>query len=185
MKMLFPAAALLTAALLAGPAAASEEIRFVGKSVMFSTNTITSNLLGSHEHTVLMKALRSVGLEQSLLHQGLYTLFAPDDAAFAKLPQDYSESIFRRVNRYEMAKLLSCHIVAEGNLAGRKLLDALKLDKALTLKTLGGCLLRLEFREGSVHVSDESGNEGKILEADILQTNGMIQLTDRVFVPKT
>ena len=179
------AAALLTAALLAGPAAASEEIRFFGKSVMFSTNSITGNLLESHEHKVLMKALRSVGLEQSLLHRGLYTLFAPNDAAFAGLPQDYSESIFRRVNRPEMAKLLSCHIVAEGDLAGRRLLDALKLDKALTLKTLGGCLLRLELREGSVYVTGESGKEGKILEADILQTNGMIQLTDRVFVPKT
>jgi uncharacterized surface protein with fasciclin (FAS1) repeats len=179
------AASLLAAVLFNGPAAGAEEIRFYGKSVMFSTNTITGNLLESREHKVLMKALRSVGLEQSLLHSGLYTLFAPDDAAFAKLPQDYSESIFRRVNRSEMAKLLSCHIVAEGDLAGRKLLDRLKPDNVLTLKTLGGCVLRLELREGSAYVTDESGNEGKILEADILQTNGMIQMTDRVFVPNT
>lgn len=179
------AAALLTTALLAGPASASEEIRFFGESVMFSTNSIISNLLASREHTMLMKALRSVGLEQPLLYQGKYTLFAPVDDAFATLPSDYSESIFRRVNRSEMAKLLSCHIVAEGDLAGRKLLNALKPGKAMTLKTLGGCLLKMELRQGSIYVTDESGHEGKILEADILQANGMIQLVDRVLVPKT
>jgi uncharacterized surface protein with fasciclin (FAS1) repeats len=177
------AAALLTAAFLAGPADASEEIRFFGRAVMFSTNTITGNIIESREHTVLMRALRSVGLEQSLLRQGLYTLFAPDDAAFARLPQDYSESIFRRVNRNEMAKLLSCHIVAQGDLAGRRLMDRLKRDKLLTLTTLGGCALRLALRQGTLFVTDEAGNVGKILEADILQANGMIQLIDRVLVP--
>ena len=58
----------------------------------------------------------------------------------------YSESIFRRVNRSEMAKLLACHIVAEGEFAGRKLVDRLKSGGPLSLKTLGGCELRLEFR---------------------------------------
>ncbi len=183
--MIRVAAALLTLGLLAGPAAASEEIRFFGKSVMFSANTITSNLLQSNEHRVLIKALRSVGLEQPLLHRGLYTLFAPDDAAFAKLPADYSESIFRRVNRSEIAKLLACHIVAEGELAGRKLLDRLKSGGPLTLKTLGGCMLRLEFRRGALMIADETGNQGKVLEADILQSNGIIQLIDRVLVPRT
>ena len=177
------AAALLTALLLAVPAAATEEIRFFGKSVMFSTNTITGNLLELHEHKVLMKALRSVGLEQALLHRGLYTLFAPNDRAFAKLAQDYSESVFRRVNRSELAKLLSCHIVAEGEFAGTKLMDRLKSGGPLSVKTLGGCGLRLELRQGTVYVTGETGHEGKILEADILQKNGMIQLTDRVFVP--
>ena len=174
----------LAMSLCLGAARGGEEIRFFGKSVMFSTNSITGNILESREHTVLMKALRSVGLEQALLHQGLYTLFAPDNDAFAKLPADYSESIFRRVNRDEMAKLLACHIVAEGDLAGRKLLDKLKSEGPLTLKTLGGCTLALDLREGVIHITDETGGEGRILEADILQTNGVIQLTDRVFVPK-
>jgi uncharacterized surface protein with fasciclin (FAS1) repeats len=176
-------ALLLAAAFFAGHAAASEEIRFHGKSVMFSTNSIISNLLASREHTLLMKALRSVGLEQPLLYQGNFTLFAPVDDAFAKLPADFSESLFRRVNRGEMAKLLACHIVA-GGFAGQKILGKLRPGEPLALKTLGGCTLELELKGGAVLVTDESGNQGKIIEADILQTNGLIELIDQVFVPK-
>jgi uncharacterized surface protein with fasciclin (FAS1) repeats len=178
-------AALFAACLCAGSAAASEEIRFHGKSVMFSTNSIVSNLLASREHTLLMKALRSVGLEQPLLYQGNFTLFAPVDDAFAKLPPDYTESIFRRVNRSEMAKLLACHIVADNRFAGERLVAQLKPGAPLFLKTLGGCMLTLELRDGAVFVTDESGHQGKVIEADILQTNGLIELIDQVLVPKT
>ena len=178
-------AAMFAAGLCAGTAGASEEIRFHGKSVMFSTNSIVSNLLASREHMLLMKALRSVGLEQPLLYQGNFTLFAPVDDAFAKLPADFSESIFRRVNRSEMAKLLACHIVADSRFAGQKLVDQLRPGAPLLLKTLGGCVLKLELKDGTVFVTDESGNQGKIIEADILQTNGLIELIDQVFVPKT
>jgi uncharacterized surface protein with fasciclin (FAS1) repeats len=178
-------AALFAACLCSGAAAASEEIRFHGKSVMFSTNSIISNLLASREHTMLMKALRSVGLEQPLLYQGHFTLFAPNDDAFAKLPADFSDSIFRRVNRSEMAKLLACHIVADNRFAGEKLADQLKPGAPLVLKTLGGCLLKLEIKDGAVFVTDESGNQGKIIEADIRQTNGLIELIDLVFVPNS
>lgn len=177
-------AAFFTFGLCAAPAAASEEIRFHGKSVMFSTNSITSNLLASREHAKLMQALRSVGLEQPLLFQGKFTLFAPDDDAFAKLPEDFSRSIFRRVNRDEMAKLLACHIVTEEGSGGAKLLDRLKHGAELSLKTLGGCVLTMQLRDGVVFVTDEMGNQAKILEADILQTNGMIEITDRVFAPR-
>jgi uncharacterized surface protein with fasciclin (FAS1) repeats len=140
------AAAVLAAMMLSGGTSAAEEIRFHGKSVMFSTNSIISNLLASREHTLLMKALRSVGLEQPLLYQGNYTLFAPVDEAFAKLPADFSESLFRRVNRSEMAKLLACHIVADNRFAGKKLVDQLKPGAPLVLKTLGGCMLKLSGR---------------------------------------
>jgi uncharacterized surface protein with fasciclin (FAS1) repeats len=179
------AAALLAAVLLTGARSAAEEIRFHGNSVMYSNNNIISNLIASRDHTKLMDALRSVGLEQSLLHQGLFTLFAPDNEAFSKLPADYAESIFRRVNREDMARLLACHIVAEGNLAGRKLFEKLRLEGPQTLRTLGGCRLELEIKDGAIFVRDESGHQAKILEADILQSNGMIQLTDQVFVPRT
>jgi uncharacterized surface protein with fasciclin (FAS1) repeats len=179
------ATTLFAAALFAGAASAGEEIRFFGKSVMFSNNTIIGNLIESREHTRLMNALKTVGLEQSLLHSGLFTLFAPGNDAFDRLPADYSESIFRRVNRSEPVKLLACHIVAEGDLAGRSLRSGLKPDGPVTLKTLGGCALTLELKGTAILVTDESGNQGKILEADILQANGMIQLIDRVLVPKS
>ena len=183
MKNLF--AALFAVGLCAGTAAASEEIRFHGKSVMFSSSSIIGNLMQSSEHTKLVKALKSVGLDQPLLHSGLFTLFAPDNDAFDKLPADYAESIFRRVNRSDLAKLLACHIAAEGDLAGRKLLGSLKPDAPRAVKTLGGCMLTLELKDGLVFVTDESGQMSKVIEADVLQTNGMIQLIDRVLVPKT
>jgi uncharacterized surface protein with fasciclin (FAS1) repeats len=177
------AAAVLAAVLLSGGTSAAEEIRFYGDSVMFSTNSIIDNLKESREHTVFMKALRSVGLVQSLANKGPFTLFAPENEAFAKLPADFSESIFRRVNRGEMARLLACHIVAENSLAGERLLSRLKSGGPLTLRTLGGCMLILEHKDGMVSVSDESGNRAKIVEGDILQTNGVMQLIDTVLIP--
>lgn len=182
--MRISAAALLAALILGGGTSAAEEIRFYGKSVMFSTNSIIDNLKESRELTVFMKALRSVGLVKSLLNKGPFTLFAPVDDAFAKLPGDFSESIFRRVNRGELAKLLACHIVADRGAAGKKLLSQIKPGAPVALKTLGGCVLTLEIRRGEVYVTDDAGNQGKVLLADILQTNGVIQLTDRVFIPK-
>jgi uncharacterized surface protein with fasciclin (FAS1) repeats len=173
----------LTFALAAFAAQAAEEIRFYGKAVMFSTSTITGNILESREHTSLAKAMRSVGLELSLWKAGSFTLFAPDDAAFAKLPADYSDEIFHRRNRDQMARLLACHLVVGTDMAGLKLKQSVKPDEPLKLRTLGGCELKLKLVGGVIQVIDEKGNAANVILDDVAQRNGMIQIVDRVLIP--
>jgi uncharacterized surface protein with fasciclin (FAS1) repeats len=175
----------LTLALAAGAAQAAEEIRFYGKAVMFSTNTITGNILESREHTRLAKALRSVGLELSLWEEGSFTLFAPDDAAFAKLPVSYSDEIFQRRNRDQMARLLACHLIVGTDFAGLRLKQSLKPDEPLKLETLGGCVLTLKLVDGIMQVIDEKGSVANIIMDDVVQRNGMIQIIDRVLIPSS
>jgi uncharacterized surface protein with fasciclin (FAS1) repeats len=170
-------------ALAANAAIAAEEIRFHGKSVMFSTNTITGNIMESREHTLLLKAMRSVGLELSLWEPGSFTLFAPDDAAFARLPVSLSEEIFQRRNRDDMAKLLACHIVAGTDLAGLRLKEKLQANVPLKVQTLGGCVLTARLVEGAIQVVDERGNVANVLTDDVVQENGMIQIIDNVLRP--
>jgi uncharacterized surface protein with fasciclin (FAS1) repeats len=172
-------------ALAASSTLAAEEIRFYGKSVMFSTNTITGNIMESREHTMLMKAMRSVGLEFSLWEPGSYTLFAPDDAAFARLPASYSEEIFQRRNRDEMAKLLACHLVVGTDLAGLRLKQSLKAGQPLKIRTLGGCVLTVRIVDGAMQVIDEKGGVANVVIDDVLQQNGMIQIIDHVLIPSS
>jgi uncharacterized surface protein with fasciclin (FAS1) repeats len=150
---------------------------------MYSSKTIISNVLGTRELTVLAGAMRSVRLDQPLLRNGTYTLFAPPNDAFSDLPADLSKNIFRRSYRKEMAKILACHIVSNGPLAGTRLRDVLAEGQTLYAKTLGGCVLVLERSGGAAFVTDETGRRARIIEADIAQANGMIQITDRVLLP--
>lgn len=172
-------------ALAASPALAAEEIRFYGKAVMFSTNTITGNIIESREHTKLLKAMRLVGLELSLWEPGSFTLFAPDDAAFAKLQASFADEIFQRRNRDEMAKLLACHILAGTELAGLRLKQFVKADQPLRLQTLGGCTLALRLVDDVIQVTDEKGGVANILSDDVVQQNGMIQIIDHVLIPNS
>jgi uncharacterized surface protein with fasciclin (FAS1) repeats len=169
----------------ANAAMAAEEIRFYGKAVMFSTNTITGNIIESREHTRLLKAMRLVGLELSLWEPGSFTLFAPDDAAFAKLPASFADEIFQRRNRDEMAKLLACHIIAGTELAGLRLKQVVKAGEPLKVQTLGGCTLTLRLVDGVIQVIDGKGSVANILGDDVMQQNGMIQIIDRVLMPSS
>jgi uncharacterized surface protein with fasciclin (FAS1) repeats len=172
-------------ALAANAALAAEEIRFYGKAVMFSTNTITGNIIESREHTKLLKAMRLVGLELSLWEPGSFTLFAPDDAAFARLPASYSDEIFQRRNRDEMARLLACHLIVGTDLAGLRLKQSMKPDQPLKLQTLGGCMLTLRLVDGLMQVVDEKGSVANVIVDDVVQRNGMIQIIDRVLIPSS
>ena len=162
------------------------EIRITSdKTVMFSDKTILSNVINSRDFTVLMKAIKSVKLEYALMRPGAFTLFAPDNTAFSKLPADISEDLFKRVNRDEMAKVLACHIIAGTALAGANLHDRVADGTSVEIETLGGCILTVSNKAGTLFVSDESGHQARITEQDITQANGMIEMIDRVLLPNT
>ncbi len=164
-------------------AAGAEEIRMIGQSVMYSSKTILSNVIDSRTHKTLIKAIKSVKLEQPLMKRGSFTVFAPDDAAFAALPEAYSARLFQRVNRDQMARVLACHIIAGNEMAGKRLSEAMKDGESLELQTLGGCLLTISRKDGKFFVSGPAGSHIAITEPDVAQSNGMIQIVDRVLVP--
>jgi uncharacterized surface protein with fasciclin (FAS1) repeats len=165
------------------PAANAEEIRMIGQSVMYSTNTILSNVINSRSHHTLIKAMKSVKLAQPLMKRGAFTIFAPDDAAFAALPEAYAARLFEHVNRDQLARVLACHIVAGNELAGKRLSDTLKEGESIESQTLGGCMLTISRKNGKFFVSGSAGSIVSITEPDIAQSNGMIQIIDQVLVP--
>ena len=172
--------------LLAGLASAqAEEIRFVGKSVMFSNYVIIRSLLDSRDHKTFVRAARSVDLDQPLLKPGLITVFAPTDAAFADLSPKWKTKIIDSPRREAVAKLLACHIVADPRFAGRKIADLLKTTESLTFPTLGGCSLTVSRTPGGFALVDGAGRSSVIPHADIVQSNGMIQIVDAVLLPSS
>lgn len=163
----------------------AEEIRFIGKSVMFSDYVIIRSLLDSREHKSFVRAARTVGLDRTLLLPGATTVFAPDDAAFAALAPEWKMKVIDRPRRQAVAELLACHIVTDPRYAGRRLSELMKVGDRLVLPTLGGCPLTVTRTDQHYVVEDDGGRTAIVSEADILQANGMMQLIDRVMLPSS
>lgn len=165
--------------------ASAEEIRFVGKSVMFSDYVIIRSLLDSRDHKSFVRAARSVDLDQPLLKPGLITVFAPTDAAFEVLSPKWKTKIIDNPRREAVARLLACHIVTDPRYAGRKLADLLKSMDNLVLPTLGGCTLTVSRTPEGFALVDGAGRRSIIPHVDIVQSNGMIQIVDAVLLPSS
>lgn len=163
--------------------AGADEIRLVKNAMIYPSNVMISSLLNSHDFSTLTTAIKSVHLEQPLMKPGSYTLFAPDNAAFATLPDAISTRVFLHINRDEMAKLLACHLVINPPNAGKRLLDIATEGVPLRLKTLGGCTLTLTKANGHLTITDGTGQISQITDADVMQSNGMLEMIDRVLLP--
>jgi uncharacterized surface protein with fasciclin (FAS1) repeats len=163
--------------------AGADEIRLVKNAMIYPSNVMISSLLNSHDFSILTTAIKSVHLEQPLMKPGSYTMFAPDNAAFATLPESVSARVFLHINRDEMAKLLACHLVINPPLAGKRLLDIVVEGMPLRLKTLGGCILTLTRANGHLTITDQSGQTSQITDVDVVQSNGMLEMIDHVLLP--
>ena len=163
--------------------AGAEEIRFVGQSVMFSNYRIIRSLLDSRDHKSFIRAARAVGLDQPLLQAGSMTVFAPSDAAFAALGLDTQEQLVKRPRTDAVARVLACHIVVDPRFAGRRLADLMTGQVRIELPTLGKCRLTVEKTADGYRVSGDAGEVANIYAADIAQSNGMIQIIDKVILP--
>ncbi len=164
------------------PAVNAEEIRMIGQSVMYSANTILSNVINSRTHRTLIKAIKSVKLAQPLMKRGAFTIFAPDDAAFAALPEAYAARLFEHVNRDQLARVLACHIVAGNDMAGKRLSDLIADGQSLEIQTLGGCPLIVSRNNGKFLVTGSDGVSAEITAVDVAQSNGMIQVINHVMM---
>lgn len=139
---------------------------------------------GSKDHSTLVTALKSAGLVEVLKGKGPFTIFAPTNAAFGKLPQGTVDVLMKPENKQELSKILTSHVV-EGNFDAAAIADAIKKGNgSAVLETLSGAKLTATIADGKVKITDEKGGICFVTAADVKGTNGTIHIIDGVALPK-
>ncbi len=148
------------------------------------TQTIAQTITGSGDHSTLLNALKSAGLVETLSGAGPYTVFAPVNAAFQKLPPGAAESIMRPEGKAELTQLLTQHVVP-GVVTASDLEAAIERGGGKAqLATVGGTTLTVTRAEGGLAVTDPRGGQARITAAAQAQSNGVIHSIDAVLMPK-
>ncbi|MDP3660885.1 fasciclin domain-containing protein [Phenylobacterium sp.] len=172
----------LSGAAQAAPALAEASV-MVGGAAMYPTKTIVANAVNSKDHTTLVAAVKAAGLVDTLSGPGPFTVFAPTNAAFAALPAGAVDNLLKPANKPALVKVLTYHVVS-GRLTAQDL--AAKVDasggKAM-LKTVEGEDLTLSRKDGAIWVWDAKGGSAQVTIADVLQSNGVIHVVDKVLMP--
>lgn len=160
------------------------ETVMVGGHAMYPNRTIVQNALNSSDHTTLVAAVKAAGLAGALQGHGPFTVFAPTNEAFADLPPGTVQTLLKPQNKAELTKILTYHVVP-GDWTTTKLRAAALADGgSVTLKTLEGGTLRVSSNGSqNLVVRDEKGDVADITIADVNQSNGVIQVIDRVLMP--
>ena len=185
MKLFTSSAALaLTAAtaLMAGGAAEARN-PMVGGAAMYSTRNIVQNAVNSQDHTTLVAAVKAAGLVDTLSGKGPFTVFAPTNAAFAKLPAGTVDTLVKPENKATLTKILTYHVVPGRYTAGQIASLAARHHGTATLKTVEGDNLRFTKNRGSWWVIDDKGDKARITIANVMQSNGVIHVIDTVLMP--
>ncbi len=163
---------------------AKEKTVMVGGAAMYPSKNIIENALNSKDHTTLVAAVKAAGLVETLQGKGPFTVFAPTNAAFDKLPAGTVETLLKPENKDQLTKILTYHVVA-GKFNAKDVVKAIKdgNGKAM-LKTVSGGTLTAMMSGKNVAVMDESGNTAMVTIADVNQSNGVIHVIDTVALPK-
>ena len=147
-------------------------------------NTVVDVAVGSSAHTTLVAAVKAADLVSTLQSAGPFTVFAPTNEAFAKLPAGTVETLLKPENKATLAKILTYHVVA-GNLDATAVLKAIKDGKGkVTLKTVSGGTLTASIKDGKVILTDEKGGIATVTATDLKAGNGVIHVIDAVVLPK-
>jgi len=156
----------------------------VGGAAMYPSKNIVENAVHSKDHTTLVAAVKAAGLVDTLESPGPFTVFAPTNEAFKKLPAGTVENLVKPENKDTLTKILTYHVVA-GRLTADDLAAAVDQGggKAV-LKTVEGDSLTI-MRKGrkGLTVTDDKGDVATITIADVLQSNGVIQVVNKVLMP--
>ena len=168
-------------ALAGGIAAAKNPM--VGGAAMFETKNIVENAVNSKDHTTLVAAVKAAGLVDTLASPGPFTVFAPTNAAFAKLPAGTVDTLLLPENKATLTAVLTYHVVP-GTLTAADLATQAKANggKAV-LTTVQGAKLTVWGKDGKWYVTDAKGGKAQITIADVKQSNGVIHVVDSVLLP--
>ena len=156
----------------------------VGGASMLPSKDIIDNAVNSKDHTTLVAAVKAAGLVETLKGPGPFTVFAPTNAAFAALPAGTVDTLLKPENKAMLSGILTYHVVS-----GK--MDAAAITKAITagggkavLKTVAGGNLTATASGGKVMVMDEKGGSATVTIANVIQSNGVIHVVDKVLLPK-
>ena len=177
------AAAALAVSAIALPTIAKEMTVEVGGAPMYPSKNIIQNAVNSKDHTTLVAAVKAAGLVDTLSGKGPFTVFAPTNDAFAKLPAGTVDTLLKPENRGQLTQVLTYHVVP-GRMTAKDLMAAAEKGggKAM-LKTVEGEDLTIEIKDGAIWVWDSKGSTAKITIENVLQSNGVIHVIDSVLRP--
>ncbi|RAK25177.1 putative surface protein with fasciclin (FAS1) repeats [Flavobacterium aquaticum] len=157
----------------------------VGGAPMYPSKNIVENAVNSKDHTTLVAAVKAAGLVDVLMSEGPFTVFAPTNAAFAKLPAGTVETLLKPENLKLLQTILTYHVVA-GKMNAKDIDAAIKKGNGkATLKTVSGGTLTAWMKGKDLYITDENGNSAKVTIADVNQKNGVIHVVDTVVTPKS
>lgn len=140
--------------------------------------------IGSEAHTTLVAAVKAADLVGTLKSAGPFTVFAPTNAAFDKLPEGTVATLLKPENKKQLASILTYHVVA-GNLDANEVVNAIKSGGGkATLTTVQGGTLSAMIKDGDVWITDENGGMAKVTAVDLKGTNGVVHVIDSVVLPK-
>src|SRR5262252_1099113 len=155
----------------------------VGGAPMYSTKNIIQNAVNSKDHTTLVAAVKAAGLVDTLEGKGPFTVFAPTNEAFGKLPAGTVDTLLKPENKGQLTQVLTYHVVP-GRITAKDLMDMIeKGGGKATLKTIEGAYLTFEMKDGAIWVWDAKGDAAKITIKNVMQSNGVIHVIDTVLLP--
>jgi uncharacterized surface protein with fasciclin (FAS1) repeats len=176
-------AALALAALACAAGLAAEKTVMVGGAAMFPSKDIIDNAVNSKDHTTLVAAVKAAGLVDTLKGKGPFTVFAPTDAAFAKLPAGTVDGLLKPENKGMLQGVLTYHVVAGVHDSADLMKMAKKMNGKVELTTVEGEGLWVVQKDGKLWLKDAKGNTAAITIADVYQSNGVIHVIDTVVMP--
>jgi len=162
----------------------SEKTVTVGGAPMYPSKNIIQNAVNSKDHTTLVAAVKAAGLVDTLSGPGPFTVFAPTNAAFAKLPAGTVDTLLKPENKATLTKVLTYHVVA-GRMTAVNLMKAVKDGEGEAhLKTVAGAdLVVKQAGPGKLSITDAKGDVAMVTIPDVLQSNGVIHVIDTVLLP--
>ncbi len=165
--------------------AQKEKTVTVGGAPMYPSKNIIENAVNSKDHTTLVAAVKAAGLVETLQGKGPFTVFAPTNAAFDKLPKGTVETLLKPENLKLLQTILTYHVVA-GKMSSKDIAKAIKAGGGkATLKTVSGGTLSAWMKGKALYITDENGKSAKVTIADVNQSNGVIHVIDAVVTPKS
>ena len=146
--------------------------------------TVVTAAASSQDHATLVAALKAAGLVETLGGAGPFTVFAPTDAAFAKLPTGTVDTLLQPANLQQLRSVLTYHVVP-GNVSASELVAMIRDNGGrATLTTVQGGTITARLADGGVEITDANGGTARVTKADLTQSNGVIHVTDAVFLPR-
>nr|WP_244314392.1 MULTISPECIES: fasciclin domain-containing protein [unclassified Pannonibacter] len=155
----------------------------VGGAKMYPTKNIVENAVNSKDHTTLVAAVKAAGLVDTLAGTGPFTVFAPTNDAFAKLPAGTVDTLLKPENKDQLTKILTCHVVGSEVMADALSKAIASGEGSAKIETVGGCTFTAKAMDGKIMIEDGKGNVSTVTIADVDQSNGVIHVIDTVLLP--